>query len=151
LLERGITELTWEEEGAPVFLEEAFEEVSRFSELHNTSTSNITTIKTTIESWREPPLFSRLVPEKSLDQNEVNSTLNARIALTTQQSQGISQLVKSSVDKLTGNPDSPETHQCLDYITLLIREKFTGNSMYSFNALIEDLSVKPLDREVCSG
>jgi hypothetical protein len=53
-----------------------------------------------IESWPEPPLFS-LDRKKSLDQNEVNNTLNARTALVTQQSQAISQLVKSSLDNLT--------------------------------------------------
>jgi hypothetical protein len=78
-------ELIWEDEGAPAFLKKSVEEVSRFSELRNTSTSNITMI----DSWREPPLFSRLDPKKSLDQNEMNNMLNARIALMTQQSQGI--------------------------------------------------------------
>jgi hypothetical protein len=83
LLGRGITELTSEYEGAPAFLKESVEEVSRFSELHNTSPANITTIKAMIESWREPPLFSCLDPKKSLDQNKMNNTLKARIALIT--------------------------------------------------------------------
>jgi hypothetical protein len=140
------TELAWEDEGAPAFLNESVEEVSRFSELRNTSISNITTIKMMIDSRQEPPLFSRLDPKKSLDQNEVNNTLSARIALITEQSQEISQLVKSSVDKLTDNPDSPETHQYLDYITSLIRKGFRGNIISSFNALLKDLSVKPLEQ-----
>jgi hypothetical protein len=49
-------------------------------------------------------------------------------------------------DKLTDNPDSPETHQHLDYIASLIREGFTSNVTYSFNALLNDLSVKPLEQ-----
>jgi hypothetical protein len=146
LLERGIRELTWEDEGAPAFLKESVEKVSRFNELHNTSTSKITRIKVMIESWRETPLFSRLDPKKSFDQNEMNNMLNARIALIIQQSQRISQLVKSSVAELTENPDSPGTHQCLDYIASLIREEFTGSIMDSFSALLKDLSAKPFEQ-----
>jgi dynein heavy chain len=96
LLERGITELTWEEDGAPAFLNESVGEVSTLSGLHNTSTSNITTM---IELRRESLLLNRVDPKQSLDQNEVNNTVNAQIELITQQSQGISQLVKSSVHK----------------------------------------------------
>jgi hypothetical protein len=91
-------------------------------------------------------LFSHHDPKNSLDQNEVNNTRNAQIALIAQQLREISQLVESSVDKLTDNPDSPETHQYQDYIKSLIREGFTGNIMSSFNALLKDLSVKPLDQ-----
>jgi hypothetical protein len=47
---------------------------------------------------------------------------------------------------LTGNPDSPEAHQYLDYIKSLTREGFTGNIMSSFNVLLKDLSVKPLEQ-----
>jgi hypothetical protein len=97
-----------------------------------------------IDSWLKPSLFSRLDPRKWLDQNEVNNTLNGRIGLIIQQSQGISQLVKSSADRLTDNPDSPETHQYLDYIKSLSREGFTGNIISSFNGLLKDLSAKPL-------
>jgi hypothetical protein len=122
------------------------EEVSRFNELHNTLTSNITTIKTMIELSREPPLFSRLDPKKSLDRNQMNNMLNARIALITQQSQEISQLVKSSVDKLTDDLDSLKTRQYMDDTASLIREEFTSNIMDSFNALLKDLSVKPLEQ-----
>jgi hypothetical protein len=146
LLRRGITELTWEGEGALAFLNESVEEISRSTELRNTPISNITMIKTMIESSGEPPLFSRLDPKRSCDQNEGNNTLNAQIALIAQQSQEISQLIKSSVDKLTDNSDSPETHQYLKYIASLIREGFTGNIMYSFDALLEDLSVKQLEQ-----
>jgi hypothetical protein len=54
--------------------------------------------------------------------------------------------VRSSVEKLTDNPDSPETHQYPDYIASLIREGFTDKIMYSFNALIKNSSVKPLEQ-----
>jgi pyruvate carboxylase len=76
----------------------------------------------------------------------VNNTLKARIVLVTQQSQEISQLVKSLVNNPTDNPDSSETHQHLDYITSVIREGFTGNIMSSFNVPLKDLLVKPLEQ-----
>jgi hypothetical protein len=94
----------------------------------------------------ELPLFNRHDPKNSLDQNDVNNMRKGQIALIAQQLQGISQLVESSVDKLTDNPNSPETHQYQDYIKSLIREGFTGNLMSPFNALLKDLSVKPLDQ-----
>jgi hypothetical protein len=71
--------------GAPTFLDESVEEASGVNELRNMSTSNVATIKTMIESLREPPLFS-LGPKKFLYQNEVNNTLEARIALVTHNS-----------------------------------------------------------------
>jgi hypothetical protein len=71
--------------GAPTFLDESVEEASRVSELRNISTSNIATIKMMVESLPEPPLFS-LDPKKSLYQNEVNNTLEARMALVTHNS-----------------------------------------------------------------
>ena len=89
-------------------------EVTKFSELHNKATSNISTIKSKIESWRDPPLFSRQDAKKSLDPSEVNNTLNARVALITQQAQEIAELVQSSVSALTDTPDTPETKQYLD-------------------------------------
>jgi dynein heavy chain len=141
-LERGITDLTWEDQSAASFLDTCVVEVSEFSELHNTSTSNIATIKGMIESWREPALFSRTDAKKSLDTSEVNNTLKAREETIRQQAQEISQLVHASVAKLTDKPDSPETRQYLDYIASLIREGFVTNIMYSFNALLKDLSMK---------
>jgi hypothetical protein len=71
--------------GAPTFLDESVEEASRVSELRNMSTSNIATIKTMVESLPEHTLFS-LDPKKWLYQNEVNNTLEARIALVTHNS-----------------------------------------------------------------
>jgi hypothetical protein len=47
-------------------------------------------------------------------------------------------------DQTLANPDSPETHQHLDYIVSVIREGFMGNIRYSFNAPLKDLSMKPL-------
>jgi dynein heavy chain len=150
ILERGITELTWEDEGAGAFLDTSVAEVSEFSELHNTSTSSISTIKSMIESWREPALFSRTDVKKSLDAGEVNNTLKTRDELIRQQAVEIAELVRTSVSKLTDKPDSPETKQYLDYVASLIREGFTNNIMFSFNALLKDLSVKPPEPGVVS-
>ena len=143
ILEKGITTLTWEDEGCQSFLDESVTEVTTFSNLHNESTSNITTIKTKIESWKTPALFSRTDVKKSLDQNEVNNNLNNRIALITTESQKIQELVQSSVSALTDQPDSEETKQYLDYLESLIVEGFKNNIMFSFNTLLKDLSVKP--------
>jgi hypothetical protein len=62
MLERGIIEVTWEDEAAATFLVTCVAEVSEFSELHNTSTSNLSTIKKMIAGWRGPALFSRKAP-----------------------------------------------------------------------------------------
>ena len=145
ILEKGISELTWESDETKDFLEKSVVEVSTFSELHNKSTSNITTIKNKIESWKNPPLFSRQDPKKSLDASEVNNTLNHRVSLITQQSQEIAELVNSSVSALTDNPNSPETHQYLDYISSIIEQRFKENIIFSLNALLKELSVKATD------
>ncbi|KAK8861127.1 hypothetical protein M9Y10_012822 [Tritrichomonas musculus] len=145
ILERGISELTWESDDTKVFLEQSVTEVTKFSELHNKATSNISTIKSKIESWRDPPLFSRQDAKKSLDPSEVNNTLNARVALITQQAQEIAELVQSSVSALTDTPDTPETKQYLDYIASLIQQGFKDNILYSLDALMKDLSVKNSD------
>jgi dynein heavy chain len=144
-LERGITELTWEDEGAAAFLDTCVAEVSEFSELHNTSTSNIATIKGMIESWREPALFSRTDVKKSLDAAEVNNILKLREETIRKQAAEISDLVHASVAKLTDKPDSAETKQYLDYVASLIREGFANIIMFSFNALLKDLSMKAPD------
>jgi dynein heavy chain len=115
-LERGITELTWEDEASGEFLDASVQEVSEFSELHNTSTSNIATIKSMIESWREPALFSRTDPKKSLDAAEVNNGLREREEVIRQQAADLAELVHASVAKLTDRPDSAETKQYLDHV-----------------------------------
>jgi hypothetical protein len=60
-------ELKWEDEGAPVFLNESIEEVSRFSEPRNTSTSNITTIKTMIDLGTSIRFSAALTHRSRLD------------------------------------------------------------------------------------
>ena len=139
ILEDGISKLTWESEETNSFLTNAVAEVTKFSELHNKSTSNISTIKNKIESWKSPGLFSRQDVKKSLDQNEVNNTLNTRIALITTQCAEIEDLVNSSVTALTDDPDSQETKQYLDYIMSIVEEGFKNNIMFSFNQLLKDL------------
>ncbi|OHS95209.1 Dynein heavy chain family protein [Tritrichomonas foetus] len=139
-LEEGISTLTWESEGTSSFLETAVQEVSKFSDLHNKSTSNIATIRNKIDSWRTPALFSRPDVKKSLDQNEVNNTLNSRIALITTQCAEIDELVRSSVSALTDDPDSHETKQYLDYIMSIVKDGFMKNIMFSFNQLLKDLN-----------
>ncbi|KAH0788142.1 Dynein heavy chain family protein [Histomonas meleagridis] len=150
ILEKGISELTWESSDVNDFLKEAVNEVTKFSDLYNASNSNISTIKNKIESWKQPALFSRTDPKKSLDKNEVNNTLNNRIALITQQSQEIQELVNSSVKSLTESPDTPETHQYLDYISSLIQKGFKENILYSLNQLIKDLSIKTTENQTGS-
>jgi hypothetical protein len=68
-----------------MFLDESVEEALRVSELRKMSRSNMATIKTVVESLPEPKLFS-LDPKKSLYQNELNNTLEARIGLVTHNS-----------------------------------------------------------------
>ena len=142
ILERGISELTWVSDETRDFLQTAVTEVTAFSELHNKSTSNIKTIINKIEGWKAPALFSRPDSKKSLDPAEVNNNLNSRVALITQQSQEISELIKSSVDSLTDNPDTPECRQYLDYIKSLIHDGLKENILFSLHALLKDLSIK---------
>ena len=140
ILEDGISKLTWESDQTNSFLQRAVSEVSKFSELHNKSTSNIATIRSKIESWKTPALFTRSDVKKSLDQNEVNNTLNSRIAIITTQCAEIDELVHSSVTALTDDPNSSETKQYLDYIMSIIKEGFLNNIMFSFNQLLKDLN-----------
>jgi len=139
IIEKGIIQLTWESEGTLDFLSTAVGEVSRFSELHNKSTSNIQTIKSKIESWRKPALFSRQDPKKSLDQNEVNNALNSRIQSITLECQYIAQLVQASVSALTNDSSTSETKQYLDYIESLVVEGFKENIIFSLSSLKKDL------------
>jgi hypothetical protein len=147
VLKPGIEELTWENPAAGEWLSTAVREVTTFSELHNKSTSNIATVRAKIESWKSPALFSRTDVKKSLDQSEVNTTINGRASLITAQSAEIADLVRGSVAALTDNADadSPETKQYLDYVMSIIVEGFKSIIMFSLKALLRDLSPGPTE------
>lgn len=144
VLEDGISVLTWESEDVGEFLKVAVQEVTKFSELYNKSTSNIQIIRNKIESWKPPALFGRTDVKKSLDQNEVNNTLNNRIAIITTQSAEIGELVNASVTALTDDENSDETRQYLDYVMSIVVEGFKKNIMFSYEALLNELSPKPV-------
>jgi hypothetical protein len=82
-------------------------------------------------------------PKKSLDVEEVNNTLKPREDKIRKKAIKIANLVRATVDKLTDRLDSPETKQYLDYVASLIREGLANIIIFSFNALLKDLSMKP--------
>lgn len=139
VIERGLGELTWVDGDSKAFLTDAVQDVSSFSELHNASTSNVTNIVSKISEWKNPALFARQDIKKSLDQAEVNSTLQNRADLITRESEEILALVNDSVRSLTTEPDSPETKQYLDYVQSLIVNGFKANIMFSLSSLYDDL------------
>ena len=142
ILEQGISTLTWENTESKDFLSQAVTEVSKFSELHNMSTSNIKDIKNKILEWKTPALFARPDAKKSLDQAEVYTTLQNRSATISKEAEEIIGHVRDSVKLLTDDPSSPETKQYLDYVQSLIVDGFKENILFSLETLNNDLEGK---------
>jgi len=151
ILEPATSSITWTDGGAKDYLNEAVQEVSKFSDLFNQAHSNIRVIKNKIESWKRPALFSRTDLKKSLNYEEVNNLLATKTAIIQQESQEIRALIKKTVVSLTGIPEDSEedpddaTKQYLDYIASIIHEGFKENIKFSLQALLKDVSVVPIE------
>jgi hypothetical protein len=119
------------------------------SELYNTVTSNLKVIKQKIELWKKRAMFERSDVKKSLDPKEVNNQLNKRSTIISTESQQILELVHSSVSLLTNDDaealNSPAPQKYLDYIGKVVSEKFQENILFSFEALLQDLSVQYIE------
>ena len=127
ILERGISELAWENKDLKVFYETTLTDVSKLSELHNMSTSNISDIKNKTNKLKNPVLFARL------------DNTAGKAATISKKAEEIIGYACESVSLLIDNPNSRETKQYPDYIQSLIVGGFKENILFSLETLNNDL------------